>query len=389
MTGTRTMGAAAAAAVVLSAAPVWAQGPPYAFTKVQVAGAVQTEPTGINDSGVVAGTSWSSDGTIHAFTYKSGTFTSMDFPAAPYNWGFGINNAGQLVGSYGFGPHGPWFGLITDGTTTTSYQYLGQQTDGRAINSSGQIVGEWDNGGPPERGYLKSGDTYIGLDMPGALQTYVLGINDASSMTGSFLASDGRLHGFAYAGGTFKQIDALGAGQTFIGGLNNANAMVGYSQNGTITHGFVMSGSRFRAFDVDFPGALMTKPWAINNNGQIVGSYTSPTCALCGFIATPRTDVPPACDQTLTLGYSTGTLRLNFANFQASTPLTWSMWLLALNTAVPLWSTSVSSIAPTSFQIPLAVPSIGSVVAVSLLSGSDGSPVCVDYASVNTNGTTP
>ncbi len=381
--------AALAAALVLAAAPVWAQGPPYTFTRVQVTDALQTEPTGINDSGVIAGTSWSADGTIHAFTYSTAGFKSMDFPTAPYNWGFGINNGGQVVGSYGFTPHGPWFGLITDGSNPTSYQYLGQQTDGRAVNTAGHIVGEWDNGAAPERGYVKAGETYIGFDVPGAQQTYALGINDAGSISGSFLAADGNVHGFAFTGGQLKQIDALGATQTFVGGMNNANAVVGYTLTGPVTHGFVMNGSRFRAFDVDFPGAFITKPWAINNKGQIVGSYTSATCALCGFIATPRTDVPPACDQSLTLGYSAGTLRLGFSNFQASTPLTWSMWLFAMNTAVPLWSSAVSNISPTSFQVPLSVPSIGNVVGVSVLSGSDGSPVCVDYASVSTSGTTP
>ena len=45
----------------------FAEGPPYTFTKIQVPGAVRTEASGINNAGQIAGTYWSSDGTVHGF----------------------------------------------------------------------------------------------------------------------------------------------------------------------------------------------------------------------------------------------------------------------------------------------------------------------------------
>ena len=114
-------------------------GPPYTFTKIQVPGAMRTEASGINNSGQTVGTYWSFDGTVHGFIFDGTTYTTVDYPGAPYTFAFGISAGGQIVGTYGFSALGPWSGLLADHGTFSGYDFLGQQTDGRAINVSGNV----------------------------------------------------------------------------------------------------------------------------------------------------------------------------------------------------------------------------------------------------------
>jgi probable HAF family extracellular repeat protein len=63
------------------------------------------------------------------------------------------------------------------------------------INNVGQIVGTFDGPDGRTHSFLKDGDTVITLDVPGAVHTRAYGINDAGQIVGT---SEGttRLHGF-------------------------------------------------------------------------------------------------------------------------------------------------------------------------------------------------
>ena len=97
----------------------------------------------------------------------------------------GINNQGQIVGSY------------NDAITTHGFLYLagayttvddpvsrGEFTVANGINESGQIVGYYLDGNGDKHGFLDSGGTYTTLDYPSARQTFAQGINDAGQMGG-------------------------------------------------------------------------------------------------------------------------------------------------------------------------------------------------------------
>src|SRR5271169_2860925 len=72
----------------------------FNFTPIDFPGALQTEATGINNSGQVAG--WYQDGSekTHGFLDVNGTFTPIDVPGAILTEAFGINNQGDIVGGY-------------------------------------------------------------------------------------------------------------------------------------------------------------------------------------------------------------------------------------------------------------------------------------------------
>jgi len=370
--------------------PADAQGPPYTFAKLQVPGSVFTDATGINNAGHVVGTYYSSNGVRRGYVFDGSTYTTIDFPGAAHTFIFGINGSDSTAGSYTTqSGGGQWHGLAGSGGSFTVFDFPGRETDGRAINAAGQIVGVYNNGpGTPDTGYLKIENAYTAVAFPGAQHTYAFGINDAGTISGTYAAPDG-LHGFILAGGTFSVINFPGANQTFVGGINNQNKAVGWSKRGTNpTHGFLVSGTGWRAFDVDFPGVVDTQPQALNDSGQVVGNYSSAECPQgCAFLATPRNDVPPVCDQALSLQYSAGTLKMKFTGLKTSTPLTWTGALLALNTRVPLWSAPLAAVSPAqSFDVSFAFPAVGSVLGWSTLSRASGDVICADFATVNTGG---
>src|SRR5205823_5308519 len=101
------------------------------------------------------------------------------------------------------------------------------------------------------------------------------------------------------AGGlTFTTIDPPGATDTFAQGINDNGQIVGaYSSDDDVTlHGFVLDKGTFH--QLDLPGATHTYPWGINAAGQIVGYYEDAAGGFHGFVLDKGTfhtiDVPGA-----------------------------------------------------------------------------------------------
>src|ERR1700676_2473490 len=67
------------------------------ITKISFPGAADTNPAGINDSGQIVG-SFSNSSTGGAFLDSGGVFTTFGFPGADQTYATGINDPGQIVG---------------------------------------------------------------------------------------------------------------------------------------------------------------------------------------------------------------------------------------------------------------------------------------------------
>ena len=61
---------------------------------------MQTGATGINDAGQIVGSYYDTSHNIHGFLKSGGSFTRIDVPGATYTYSSGINNAGHIVGNY-------------------------------------------------------------------------------------------------------------------------------------------------------------------------------------------------------------------------------------------------------------------------------------------------
>ena len=121
----------------------------------------------INDAGEVAGEARGADGAMRAFVYRNGVMKVLSLSNESFGadaFATDINNAGQVVGSApGELPQVGWTGLAFIHTNGRTYD-LSKPTSGRkgfvlttafGINDAGQIVGSGFRWGEPiERGFL-------------------------------------------------------------------------------------------------------------------------------------------------------------------------------------------------------------------------------------------
>ena len=128
-------------------------------------GPTGTQPAGINNSGAVSGT----------------FFTTVEERA-------GISSVPVAVAE-GF--------FYDDGTFSTFSNPSGNETFGEGINDADVIVGYYTtNAGTVGFAYDEPTGTWIPIVVPGATATYVYGINDSDQIVGAYADSNGNMHGF-------------------------------------------------------------------------------------------------------------------------------------------------------------------------------------------------
>ena len=228
------------------------------YSPVTVGGAAMTAASGISSSGEVAGTAYYAPPTTHGFTSTGSPTVFTDDPSGPAaTTANGVNASGTVVGSY-------FNGSTTVGYVTTSPISSGTftsifvpstvsptviATQALGINNSNTIVGTYtDNTG--QHGFVKSGGTYTGLDVPGSFSTVATGIDSAGDVVGYYTDGAGE-HGFVDDGGTFTTIDdPNGIGATLVLGVNDLSQVVGlFTASNGETFGFL-------ATEMPEPGTL-------------------------------------------------------------------------------------------------------------------------------------
>jgi len=286
-----------------------------AFRTLDVPGAVDTFPGGINPAGEIAGSYVDANFRSHGFLReRNGTFIRFDVPGASGTNGGAINPAGEIAGSYTdavFAEHGflrEPNGTITTfdapgaGTTTSP-----QGTVPFSINSAGKISGSYVDENYVSHGFLREPDGRIlSFDAPGVGPgggpnqdgTHALTINPQGKITGYYQDAQEAIHGFLREpDGTFTTFEAPGAATTMADfgtlaiGIDPAGAITGYYSDGTsppdssqvVYHGFVRKpDGAFITFDV--PGAVATFPSSNGPAGVIVGWYSDANEVNHGFL---------------------------------------------------------------------------------------------------------
>lgn len=163
---------------------------------------VNTDAYGLNDLGTAVG---SLHTTVDTYPAIWGPPNQINTAAAG-RVNFGINDdPGLIVGTAGF-VGGSFSGYVTD----AAHQALGQvlygisvpgevpgTTQAFGINNSGDVVGTYNGFDGHYHGYLYSGGTFTTIDMPihGIDGTVAMGINDHDQIVG-YYSSGGIEHGF-------------------------------------------------------------------------------------------------------------------------------------------------------------------------------------------------
>jgi len=200
--------------------------------------------------------------------------TTIDVPGSSSTRAYGINKAGDIVGTYvvsrpvGVNSYGF---LLTKGRFTTIDFPGGFGTEAHGINAAGEIVGVyWDNQGAAlgRHGFLLSGGRFTRIGGPHAVVTRALGINDSGQIVGVY---------------TVRGPSGIPGSEA--GGLLSRLLRHPYPYDYEYGHGFVYDNGRFT--NIDFPGAArgeQTMATAINAADQVVGSYLDRNYVTHGFM---------------------------------------------------------------------------------------------------------
>jgi len=156
--------------LLLSSGTALANG--YVFTPIDVPGATQTQPTGINNNGAIVGWYWDGSFQTHGFLDVNGSFTTLDVPGSVLTQALGINDQGLIVGGYQV--------AVQLSPSVTAFIF---------------------------HGFVYNGSTYQTLDSTVTPETILIGINnsgkisggDASIGGGSFMY-DGSFHSISVPG---------------------------------------------------------------------------------------------------------------------------------------------------------------------------------------------
>lgn len=242
----------------------------YLYFTFDPPGSTFTSVSGMNNSGQMVGTYQDSAG-LHSFLRSSDgvTYTTINVPGASQTTVSGINNLGQVVGSYTNGSGGHGFLRSADGTfTTIDVPGAYPSTSLSAINDQGEIVGTSFSAALQTYGFLRSADgsTDTTISDPQGGATFVAGINNEGEIVGSYMVggSYGVKRGFVRSvDGSYTAIEVPGtASGTVVSAVNNRGQIAG-SFSGT---GFVRNGDGTFVY-------LDRSPSAINDNGQVAGYY--------------------------------------------------------------------------------------------------------------------
>ena len=262
----------------------------YLYFTFDPPGSTFTSVSGINNSGQIVGTYQDSAG-LHSFLRSSDgvTYTTINVPGATQTTVAGINNLGQVVGYYTVGSAWHAFLRSADGTFTSfDVPESTPDTGPFAINDRGEMVGTSFVAFATVYGFLRSADglTYTTISVPQASATFVRGINNDGEIVGwySVGGSSGPQRGFARAAdGSYTTFEVPGTdGGTRVSAVNNRGRIAG-SFGGSL--GFVRNADGTFVY-------LAQVPAAINDNGQVAGAYMDAS-GYHGFLAVPASGGTP------------------------------------------------------------------------------------------------
>jgi probable HAF family extracellular repeat protein len=200
------------------------------------------------------------------------TFTAVDVPGALSTSAIGINNAGEIVGSFEDHAAGSMGFVYMNGVVTTLNVPGAVGTSATAISNSGTIAGSFTDIGPPTIQPLLFVDTngvFNPIAYPGATTIGASGINNSGEIVGRVGTVSHGTFGIVYMNGVFSTFHFPGMQDQSVAdtGINDSDVIVGFSFEG----GFVDNNGVFTTFNP--PRSSLTEAFAISDSGLIVGNY--------------------------------------------------------------------------------------------------------------------
>jgi uncharacterized membrane protein len=248
---------------------------------------VSTEARGIADSGTIVGRLVFPDGAIAGFgRFPNGTFVELTDPAGDGTdtEPAGINDAGVVDGYYKNAVSAAVIGFFLTKGIYTDFQGpaicsgLPCTADLTGINDRGDLVGGWfPPASAPEQAFAVLGRVFTPITS--ALLSHLAAAesisNNSAHVVGNYFDTSNLDHGFLYtvSGGSIRSINFPGAVQTSVFGINNRGTITGrYVDAGGVSHGIALISGVWATYD--FPGATFTTLERINDKNVATGRYT-------------------------------------------------------------------------------------------------------------------
>ena len=270
----------------------------YRFTTVDIPDQVFMGVGAPNAEGVACGYYIDTEGNDHGFLWRDGKVTILDAPGWVDTALTGINDLGVVSGVYSDGQELSYAFLyrISDGTWTQLPTLPGTPVQGNTVlNNEGIVAGQASEGDWVDSydavGWIWDGKSYSFFTVPGASESGVgtipLGINNRGQVTGFYADDSGTWHGFLRDHKSISTFDVPGADLTKPFGINDEGDIVGcyfiFSPT-FVEQGFILHEGHFLTFEVPGSGGLA----GINNQGVMGGCYADSNGIWHGFIATPE-----------------------------------------------------------------------------------------------------
>jgi uncharacterized membrane protein len=265
------------------------------FTAIDFPGAIATTAFGINERGEVVGSYTDSSNKTHGFVQIGEVFRSVDFPGALMTRARGISPAGEIVGNYRL-PGEPLVNahgyLLTRDGQFRRVDFPGHvNTIPQRIGPDGTILGCYHDTDTMDtmHGIVVRGDELAEFATPASMHNGAT--PGGKIIVGLYTDTTG--HGRAYllkSDGKFVPFDAPDSTSTAGWDINPARRAVGVYQDAAgRSHGFVVD-RHWNFATLDYPGATLTRAFGINPRGYVVGDYVDAANRTHGFLASREDD---------------------------------------------------------------------------------------------------
>ena len=273
----------------------------YTFETIAVPGVDFLSVTASSDFQDYAGYTKSADGEKDvAFTLIDGVFMTYDFPGSENTYFYALGNNGNAAGYYE-DSDGLHHGVILENGELRQYDFPGSvETEVWGISdATGALTGNFRDASGLRRGF--SGETVI--EVPEASATYADFVSGSGTVVGSYRDSAGTYRTYGRApDGRFAFLDVLkipNPEYLFVHGINDVGVIVVRGKAvDDVPRTYVGRFGQLHALHV--PGSVSTEGYNINQDGSVVGTYTSADGRTHGFFARPAAaDVREASIATL------------------------------------------------------------------------------------------
>jgi uncharacterized membrane protein len=260
-----------------------ADAPPltFKFKKFIVPGAIDTNPGGINNAGVLVGQYEDKNLVLHGFILNGNKLTKLDDPKGTSGStgasNLALNGPIAVVGTYLSSSTGGSMGfLYKNGKFTDIPGPAGSRgSTANAINDLGDIVGAYFDSAAVQHAYVLKGKKYTKLDPPGSSTPSGNGINNNGDVVIVGGASP-TFSAYLYTAKTkkFKKINVPGEQGSFVTDINTGGDITYQAiDSAGNSHGALFHKGKYYKFD--YKKNALTYAGAVNDHSTIVGGYAA------------------------------------------------------------------------------------------------------------------